>query len=695
MINNMTTKTKILIPMFILTSILIFIGGSVVFLNYSQSASLKKLNRSIVLGSKVSAILHSLQKERGLSCGYVVRSQAKFKKDLLLQRVISDTELQKLHTFLNTISSKKLQDETRKLLTKISQLQNIRKDVDLYKIKYNDIITYYSQLNAMLLDIFVNISKDSHVPIITQNILAYSNFLYFKEYMGIERAEGVAIYSQQKVNRESLIRFSNIISLETRSQEMFLKYISPTMKAYYQDSIHQDSFFHVKSMREIIQYKENFQHYNIDANEWFETITASLNTLDLVAKFIEKEIVKNINSELDKLHKIFIIFTLLIIISIFVFMLMLVAFFKLAREEQRLRVVIDKYIISSTADLHGNIIDVSEAFCSISGYTKKELIGRSHRLIRHPDMKKEVFHEMWSNITQGFSWSGKVKNRKKDGSFYWVYANVEPLFTANGQIDSYISIRLDITKSELLLLKISEEEKKNKFQEKMMQEQSRLVQMGEMLSMIAHQWRQPLSAISAASGSLQIKATRDKLDNEMAIEIASKITGFSLHLSSTIDDFRNFFKPNKQETKTDFETILKSVLTIIEASLDQKCIRLTTKVIELSAFESYENELKQVLLNLIKNAEDILIDNKIEKPQIDIIINKKTLTIADNAGGIEEEIMDKIFDPYFSTKTKKDGTGLGLYMSKIIIEDHCHGKLIAINEKTGAKFQIILGEKND
>lgn len=116
---------------------------------------------------------------------------------------------------------------------------------------------------------------------------------------------------------------------------------------------------------------------------------------------------------------------------------------------------------------------------------------------------------------------------------------------------------------------------------------------------------------------------------------------------------------------------------------------------DIIEIEGYESELKQVVLNLIKNAEDALIENKIQDAKIIINIDKNILTVSDNAGGIPEDIIDKIFEPYFSTKIKKDGTGLGLYMSKLIVEDHCSGKLNVKNSNEGACFSMSLEVKND
>ncbi len=228
----------------------------------------------------------------------------------------------------------------------------------------------------------------------------------------------------------------------------------------------------------------------------------------------------------------------------------------------------------------------------------------------------------------------------------------------------------------------------------LLMQQSRMAQMGEMISMIAHQWRQPLAAISATSASMELKASLNKLDNNTVQQKAQDISAFSQHLSKTIDDFRDFFKPNKKKVETSYCNLLKSVLEIIAISIENKNIKLIRELNCHDKFITYPNELKQVILNLIKNAEDALIENKIENPYIKICTYTKNdqyiLEVSDNGGGIPKETIEYIFDPYFSTKTKKDGTGLGLYMSKTIIEEHCGGELNAENTKDGALFKIIL-----
>ncbi len=238
------------------------------------------------------------------------------------------------------------------------------------------------------------------------------------------------------------------------------------------------------------------------------------------------------------------------------------------------------------------------------------------------------------------------------------------------------------------------EVEKNREKDQAMLQQSKLAQMGELIAMIAHQWRQPLSAISANANDLILKIMLDNYDKEYFEKKLKLITDFSQHLSKTIDDFRGFYKEDKERVEILLSDIVKDVLKIVAISLENKNITLTTDFNCHHKISTYPNELRQVLLNLIKNAEDILLEKEIEAPYIDIKTfddaKNSYLTVSDNGGGIPEDIVDKIFEPYFSTKTQKDGTGLGLYMSKIIIEDHCGGKLEAYNENGGAVFKITM-----
>ncbi len=257
--------------------------------------------------------------------------------------------------------------------------------------------------------------------------------------------------------------------------------------------------------------------------------------------------------------------------------------------------------------------------------------------------------------------------------------------------------------------KIAQGIAKNMEAQKIMIHQSRLAQMGEMISMIAHQWRQPLGAIGTVLMSIQLKSTLNKFDltseegrleHKAYLESSiSKMDSYLKYLTSTIDDFRNFFKPEQEHEEVSIETILQNTFGIIGKSLEINSIALHVKNESHTTFITYGKKITQVLMNIIKNAHDAILEHKIEDGTISIHAYEENdhfvIEIEDNAGGIKPEIMEKIFDPYFSTKNEKNGTGLGLYMSKMIIEQHCRGTLNASNTSKGAKFVITFqGEKN-
>jgi len=243
--------------------------------------------------------------------------------------------------------------------------------------------------------------------------------------------------------------------------------------------------------------------------------------------------------------------------------------------------------------------------------------------------------------------------------------------------------------------RIEEEIKKNKEKTNQLIQQSRLAQMGEMISMIAHQWRQPLSAISATTNTLLLKLLLDeKIDNEQLKKELNLIIDYSQHLSLTIDDFRNFFKTDKIKSETTLEELIEKSVNIIKTSFVSKNIELKINNNFNEKIITYTTELQQVILIILKNAEDAFIERRIKNKKIRIKTYKEAdsiiIQIKDNAGGISLDIIDKVFDPYFSTKKEKEGTGIGLYMSKIIIDDHCKGNLSVINSENGALFTIKL-----
>ncbi|NQY19906.1 MAG: HAMP domain-containing histidine kinase [Campylobacteraceae bacterium] len=230
----------------------------------------------------------------------------------------------------------------------------------------------------------------------------------------------------------------------------------------------------------------------------------------------------------------------------------------------------------------------------------------------------------------------------------------------------------------------------------MLIQQSKLAMMGEMIANIAHQWRQPLMQLSASIIYLDAYNEKGKLTKERFDKKIKDSTLVIDFMSKTIEDFRDYFKPEKQKEDFLIKEAIDSALFIIDSTLKSSNINVFTeyenKDIKILAFK---NEFSQALLNIISNAKDILILREIVKPQIHITIytkdNKHFISIKDNAKGIDKNIIDKIFDPYFTTKHKSQGTGIGLYMSKMIIENNIKGKINVITSEYGAEFIISLG----
>ena len=215
--------------------------------------------------------------------------------------------------------------------------------------------------------------------------------------------------------------------------------------------------------------------------------------------------------------------------------------------------------------------------------------------------------------------------------------------------------------------------------------QSRLARLGTMISMIAHQWRQPLSEVSAILMEIETATKFKKLDEKLVLEGIKESDQLINYMSNTIDDFKNFFKPSKEKEDFLLDKACSNALSIVQASLNDYGIAIDI---------SFD---KKIILNLLLNSRDVFEDKKVNDPRISLSTKQTDdyvyITVEDNAGGITEENINIIFEPYFTTKSSSKGTGLGLYMSKMIIEKNMNGQLSARNENNGAVFEIILRTK--
>ncbi|MFK5894914.1 MAG: ATP-binding protein [Pseudomonadota bacterium] len=231
--------------------------------------------------------------------------------------------------------------------------------------------------------------------------------------------------------------------------------------------------------------------------------------------------------------------------------------------------------------------------------------------------------------------------------------------------------------------RVKEELQKGREKDKLLLMQSRHAAMGEMISMIAHQWRQPLSVIAMSANNILADIEFEQVDLQSLELEAQAMIKQTRYLSNTIDDFRSFFQQDKKKELIKIETIFENSFEIIGKALENNNINVICHYNNNPKIMLFSHESLQVFLNILKNAQEVLIENRKSGREITINIQEidsyvETI-ICDNAGGIAEDILSKIFEPYFSTKMKKNGTGLGLYMSKIIVEQHLGGKISAYN----------------
>ena len=254
----------------------------------------------------------------------------------------------------------------------------------------------------------------------------------------------------------------------------------------------------------------------------------------------------------------------------------------------------------------------------------------------------------------------------------------------NKRLKNLVNIKTNRLKimNKKLAIRIKKELDKHQENDRILAQQQKMVAMGKMIENIAHQWRQPLSVISTSASGLKLKKQLNILEDEELIKSIDKIVDTAKYLSDTIDDFRYFFKPQKDKTKFSLAKNIEKSLSFLEATLKENSIKVEFDYEDIDII-AYETELIQVFINIINNSKDAFIEKKIEDRVIFISIkkfpNRILIEIKDNAGGVEEDILDKVFEPYFTTKHQYNGTGIGLYMSNQIIKTHLNGDIFMKN----------------
>ena len=323
--------------------------------------------------------------------------------------------------------------------------------------------------------------------------------------------------------------------------------------------------------------------------------------------------------------------------------------------------------------------------------------------VLHPDDREGIVASIQKSAQTLNPWRYEYRVKFED-EVRWLFGNALPEMQVDGSILWHGFIH-DITErkmmeeelkalNEQLDKRVEEEmqarlkiEREQEIEREFLIQKSKLSSMGEMMGAIAHQWRQPLNALNLNIQNLDDDFADGLIDKAFIDAFIAKNRQTILFMSKTIDDFRNFFKIDKAKKKFGIREAIEETLSLQSAQFKNRNIMVDIHG-ENDTIEGFRGEFQQVVLNIINNAKDAILERKIKEGRITITITPLHVSIEDNAGGIEAEVLDRVFEPYFTTKDQGDGTGIGLYMSKMIIEKNMSGKLIAENGTFGARFVI-------
>ena len=727
--NNLSIKNKIFLVAIIPILSILYLSYSVAheqFIKINKINSFKiYLDKSI----KINKLISNLQIERGLSSTYTGKNK---KIKIQLSRHVRKTD-DSIKPLLNYLSLNNIHIYTDKL-------KEFRKNTLEFKNDQDEIFNYYTNIISKLL---ITISK---LPTITNNnelslnTLSLIYLIKAKEFAGQERAVGAYIFSKEKFTNESFIKIQALQNQYESEINSFYSLSTNEIKNKYYQIINKNNnevskFKYMEDMLSQNIYKKsiishirllagygglihNFKNYLLRGNiKYKQEFNVNYNKLIVeIKKYKELNIS---NEELKLLNKIEITF------GKYAYSINKLNFNEnniVDIKHLDLKIKVDDAdAIEALHILSNNIIGIDPnswfkyATIRINKIIELEKIVFEEIKMKQITILDKLYNSFYKNIlliiliilfTLYFinkivkDISNKL-NHLKIGLFsFFDYINGKNrsynILEVDGD-DEIDHLAKSLNKGIMDTSKYIKKEIKNaSLKDKQIYESAKMAQMGEMIGNIAHQWRQPLSVISTIASSIQLKQDLGILKRDAIEQNMNKIVQNTSYLSETIDIFSNFIKDEKLYKEIVLQDEIKVAFTIIESNLVNNHIELKSNInfdknIKINLISG---ELPQVIINIINNAKDIILEKKINKAVVNVDLEEKEdtiiISIEDNAGGIPFNIINKIFDPYFTTKHKSNGTGLGLHMSYKIITESLNGKLYVKNTDIGAKFFIEL-----
>jgi PAS domain S-box-containing protein len=337
------------------------------------------------------------------------------------------------------------------------------------------------------------------------------------------------------------------------------------------------------------------------------------------------------------------------------------------------------------------------------GYTEEELIGQSHNIVKSPISTENTYKNLWQSLLEENAFKGTIQNQSKNGELIWFDILIKPEFDENGIKTGYVAYRKNITEQKKLKELVDKQIEELREKDNQLHEQEKINAMGNMINNIAHQWRQPLSIISSVASGLSLKLELGMFDSNEAIKDLDELNNSVQYLSNTINDFSTFFQKDSKKEEINIIEIFDEVTATMQINIKNLNIQLINNFSnDIVMIKCFKGDLIQVLLNLFNNAQTALEKLDINERFLFTTIKEYNdyieIIVSDNGGGIKEDIINNIFEPYFTTKHKAQGTGLGLFMSKEIITKLIKGNITVKNEKVlhndksynGATFTVTI-----
>ena len=640
LISNLKIKQKIFLTILIPMSTIIVIAILTINERTKAINQLDYFHKYYIYYEKIGSIIHEIEKERQIAFSYIGSEGKKYKQQLIQKRKIIDNDFEQLNSFIkqhDNIFEEKL---VTLLNDNIDQLELFRYDVDSLNLFLDIEKNFYTDLIYNLLYSASNIPAMTSNKYLSDQTLAYKYLIEAKEYLSLEAGLLHYIIASNSLKVKDISKLKFFDAFFKNNIMMFKYFVSKNVKDQFSNvnfaqygsgarlqNILQKQFVNITNNLKKVRDVQNIKANILVSSlkEPLESKIDKINSLKFIEENLAKDILFTIKSEKDRLHTNLQLY----ILSIFLITIIVLSIgFAISRN------IIKKVLALETG-----------------------LVG----FLRYIKREEKRFKPLCIN--------------------------------GNDEINHMADIVNTSIKETAIF--VEQEVKNAKLLQKQMMEAEKMVQMGEMIGNIAHQWRQPLSMISTVASGVKVnKEYGIQTSDEDLIKNMQEIDNYAQHLSQTIDTFRNFIKDEKELKVQSIQENIKNATSIVEGVLKNSNIELIDQIdyedpIEL---EMVSGELPQVLINIINNAKDAITSKNITQGWVKLDmqrqLNNHLITIEDNAGGIPEEIIHKIFDPYFTTKHQTQGTGLGLHMSYRIVKESLNGNIYTQNTRNGAKFFI-------